>query len=82
MIRTLLSALTVAAVCSGAAWADDHSEADDDALKAWVDARAGTGPAVHWVSEGGIFAYPSGEKLFGMYPGIRSTCSRNGNRCS
>ncbi len=38
----------------------------DDILKVWVDARAGTGAPVHWVSEGGIYAYPSGEKLFGM----------------
>lgn len=35
-------------------------------LKQWVDARAGTGKPVHWISEGGIYAYPSGEKLFGM----------------
>lgn len=40
--------------------------AEPDVLKAWVDARAGTGAPVHWVSEGGIYAYPSGEKLFGM----------------
>ena len=38
----------------------------DDVLKVWVDARAGTGAPVHWVSEGGIYAYPSGEQLFGM----------------
>lgn len=37
-----------------------------DALRTWVTARAGTGEAVHWVSEGGVYAYPSGEKLFGM----------------
>ncbi len=35
-------------------------------LKRWVDARAGTGKPVHWVSEGGVYDYPSGEKLFGM----------------
>ncbi|NQY95720.1 MAG: DUF1838 family protein [Henriciella sp.] len=40
--------------------------AEPDVLKAWVDARAGTGEPVHWVSDGGIYAYPSGEKLFGM----------------
>ncbi|MEM8891601.1 MAG: DUF1838 family protein [Bacteroidota bacterium] len=32
----------------------------------WVDARAGTGEPVHWVSEGGVYEYPSGKKLFGM----------------
>ncbi len=37
-----------------------------DALKIWVDARAGTGAPVHWIAEGGVYAYPSGEKLFGM----------------
>lgn len=40
--------------------------AEPDVLKAWVDARAGTGEPVHWVSDGGIYTYPSGEKLFGM----------------
>ncbi len=35
-------------------------------LKVWVNARAGMGQAVHWVAEGGVYAYPSGEKLFGM----------------
>lgn len=37
-----------------------------DALRTWVDGRAGTGTAVHWISEGAVYAYPSGEKLFGM----------------
>lgn len=37
-----------------------------EVLRAWVDARAGTGEPVHWVAEGGVYAYPSGEKLFGM----------------
>lgn len=35
-------------------------------LRDWVDARAGTGEPVHWIADGGIYAYPSGEKLFGM----------------
>lgn len=35
-------------------------------FRAWVDARAGTGAPVHWIADGGIYAYPSGEKLFGM----------------
>ncbi|MFK7886553.1 MAG: DUF1838 family protein [Gammaproteobacteria bacterium] len=35
-------------------------------LRQWVDARAGTGEPVHWIAEGGVYAYPSGEKLFGM----------------
>lgn len=37
-----------------------------ESLRAWVDARAGTGETVHWIGEGSIFAYPSGKKLFGM----------------
>ena len=65
MIRTL-SALSAVIVFSGMpAFADDHSEIPE-ALKAWVDARAGTGEPVHWISEGGVYAYPSGELLFGM----------------
>jgi hypothetical protein len=36
------------------------------ALREWVDARAGTGDPVHWIADGGVYAYPSGEKLFGM----------------
>ena len=35
-------------------------------LRAWVDARAGTGEPVHWIAEGGVYAYPSGKKLFGI----------------
>ena len=37
-----------------------------EALRVWVDARAGSGAPVHWIAEGGVYAYPSGEKLFGM----------------
>ncbi|MDE0245723.1 MAG: hypothetical protein OXM59_10325, partial [Gammaproteobacteria bacterium] len=37
-----------------------------EVLRTWVDARAGTGAPVHWVSEGGVYDYPSGEKLLGM----------------
>ena len=59
--------------CAGA-WAPSaaasESAASRDAapetLRTWVDARAGTGAPVHWVSEGGVYDYPSGEKLFGM----------------
>ncbi|MXW74115.1 MAG: hypothetical protein F4002_07910, partial [Chromatiales bacterium] len=32
-----------------------------EVLRTWVDARAGTGAPVHWVSEGGVYDYPSGE---------------------
>ncbi|MFK8054101.1 MAG: DUF1838 family protein [Woeseiaceae bacterium] len=42
------------------------SAEDNDVLRAWVDARAGTGEPVHWIAEGGIYEYPSGKKLFGM----------------
>ncbi|GAB5459642.1 MAG: hypothetical protein Hens3KO_26720 [Henriciella sp.] len=41
-------------------------EAAPETLKVWVDGRAGTGAPVHWVSDGGVYDYPSGEKLFGM----------------
>ncbi|MEM6626654.1 MAG: hypothetical protein AAGB25_00170 [Pseudomonadota bacterium] len=37
-----------------------------EGLRVWVDARAGTGEPVHWVSDGSVYAYPSGEKLMGM----------------
>ncbi|MEM6801742.1 MAG: hypothetical protein AAF696_10100 [Bacteroidota bacterium] len=35
-------------------------------FRTWIDARAGTGEAVHWVSDGAVYEYPSGKKLFGM----------------
>ena len=36
-------------------------------LRDWVDARAGDGnEAVHWVSDGYVYDYPSGKKLFGL----------------
>lgn len=35
-------------------------------LRDWVDARAGTGEPVHWVSEGYVYEYPSGKKVMGM----------------
>ncbi len=35
-------------------------------LRIWVDGRAGTGEPVYWIAEGGVYAYPSGEKLLGM----------------
>lgn len=41
-------------------------ESAPEVLKVWVDGRAGTGEAVHWIADGGVYAYPSGEKLFGM----------------
>lgn len=37
-----------------------------EVLRTWVNARAGTGTPVHWIADGGVYAYPSGEKLFGM----------------
>ena len=38
----------------------------EDMFRAWINARAGTGTPVHWLSEGAIYAYPSGEKIAGM----------------
>ncbi len=37
-----------------------------DVFAIWIAARAGDGTPVHWVSEGAVYAYPTGEKLFGM----------------
>jgi len=37
-----------------------------EALKTWVNARAGTGEAVHWIADGYVYEYPTGKKLFGM----------------
>ncbi len=39
---------------------------ESDIFRIWIEARAGDGTPVHWVSEGAVYAYPSGEKLFGM----------------
>lgn len=66
MIRFVLSSVALALSLSTNAIAETPQEKANTALKAWVDARAGTGEAVHWISEGGVYAYPSGEKLFGM----------------
>ncbi len=72
MIRSFVLATVSASVLAACATIQAESPdaptmgVEPDVLKAWVDARAGTGEPVHWVSEGGIYAYPSGEKLFGM----------------
>ncbi|MFN7053962.1 DUF1838 family protein [Hyphomonas sp.] len=82
MIRAALPALALLlAACAGAtgaapaiaqppavpaAEAGPAAEAEPDIFRLWIEARAGTGAPVHWVSEGAVYAYPSGEKLFGM----------------
>ena len=38
----------------------------EDVFRTWIEARAGTGAPVHWVSEGAVYSYPSGEKIVGM----------------
>ena len=62
--------LLVAASASVTAIAETGAKASyanaPEALRVWVDGRAGTGSPVHWVAEGAVYAYPSGEKLFGM----------------
>lgn len=61
--------LAILAAPAAAGEASDTPAARDEApeaLRIWVDARAGTGAPVHWIAEGGVYAYPSGEKLFGM----------------
>ena len=63
----LLGACAVVLAPSGAAGELPASRAAaPEVLRTWVDARAGTGAPVHWVSEGGVYDYPSGEKLLGM----------------
>lgn len=51
---------------ASAEMAEAAPEGVDEVLKTWVDARAGTGEAVHWIADGGVYEYPSGKKLFGM----------------
>jgi len=59
-----------AAMMFAAAGAVSGSEGTRDRapeeLRIWVDGRAGAGDPVYWIAEGGVYAYPSGEKLFGM----------------
>ncbi|WP_446830030.1 DUF1838 family protein [Candidatus Foliamicus sp.] len=65
----LLSLLACAAAAISAPQTGVTETARDrapDELRIWVDARAGTGAPVYWIAEGGVYAYPSGEKLFGM----------------
>ncbi|HNP64228.1 MAG TPA: DUF1838 family protein [Woeseiaceae bacterium] len=67
-IVSLLLIVCVAA-CAAAGPVTDETDARLKApkeLRDWVDARAGTGDPVHWIADGGVYAYPSGEKLFGM----------------
>jgi len=57
----------VAGLMAGAAFAGPASrDAAPEELRMWVDARAGTGPAVHWIAEGGVYDYPTGKKILGM----------------
>lgn len=58
--------LLMLGACASVPEAAAPTDADQEILETWVDARAGTGEPVHWVSEGYIYAYPSGETLFGM----------------
>lgn len=44
--------------------AEEVTEAD--IFRMWIEARAGDGKPVHWVSEGAVYRYPSGEKILGM----------------
>ncbi len=41
-------------------------EAAPEPLRIWATARAGTGEPIHWVADGAVYAYPSGEKLMGL----------------
>ena len=63
MKKTLVCVVVAVTLFASSAQAGDEVP---DVLRMWVDARAGTGDTVHWIAEGGVYAYPSGEKLFGM----------------
>ncbi len=65
LIALAAPGLTAPALASTAA-ASAVRDAAPEALRLWVDARAGTGAPVHWIAEGGIYDYPTGRKLFGM----------------
>ena len=67
IIALLIGAIT-AAISPSVAGSESAGSRDavDQTLRTWVDARAGTGAPVYWLAEGGVYAYPSGEKLFGM----------------
>lgn len=62
----LCACAAVHAPCVAAGEPPASRDAAPEVLRTWVDARAGTGAPVHWVSEGGVYDYPSGEKLLGM----------------
>ena len=74
-MRRILSFTVLVGVMGCASYAEPQTEVTVEPtarelapkeLRTWVDARGGTGETVHWVSEGGVYDHPSGEKLFGM----------------
>ena len=67
-IPALLLGVCAAAAAPFAMASDSASgrDAAPETLRTWVDARAGTGAPVYWLAEGGVYSYPSGEKLLGM----------------
>lgn len=66
MRHALAACLALGLLASAHADGPAARAAAPEALRVWVDARAGTGAPVHWIAEGGVYAYPSGKKLFGM----------------
>jgi hypothetical protein len=68
MLRPALLSLllTAPALAAPALAAPASRDAAPEVLRLWVDARAGTGKPVHWLADGGVYAYPSGKKLAGM----------------
>lgn len=58
--------VTACSASNGESQASNSRDLAPKELRLWVDARAGTGDPVHWIADGGVYAYPSGEKLFGM----------------
>ena len=62
----LVACISACSVCAEPSSNTSTRDLAPETLRAWVDARAGTGAPVHWVAVGGVYGYPSGEKRFGM----------------
>ena len=65
--RTLCITLFVCMAFVSVSPVEAANAADDaDILRTWVEARAGSGDVVHWIAEGTLHAFPSGEPLLNM----------------
>ncbi len=66
LLAACASAGEQAAVPEEAVAAPVAAAGEEDIFRLWIEARAGQGTPVHWVSQGAVYAYPSGEKILGM----------------